>query len=489
VPDFRQVLAAAAANAHTPALLCKKSVLTYPDLARGMDAVREAAGPLANMRVLVVLPDSLAAYLVHLCLFVDRGTTIPHSVRAPSSQLASVLERAQPHLVVTNDALFGRHAEVLRHVACLLVDPQQPLLPDQLKYRLVGPAPRRPRSTVEAAAEGGVRVITFTSGSTGVPKGVCLSERSLLSATQMMVDFLALGPGRRTLVTLPLYDYYGFIQIYAHILAGCSYVLGEGPSFPLQLLDQLGATEATDLALVPHTLRQLLKLVQTTRREAFAGLRVITSSSDVLTEDLLRETFATNPAVSVFNIYGLTEAGRACYRRITAEQTYSRSIGRPSRGVTIEAPGTAAAPGEIVIRGPNLMAGYLRAIETDELQLDVRGEICTGDLGYYDERGELVLVGRKDHMINVTGNKIHPSEIESLALQVPGVLEAQAWAQPVPPDGASVHLSVVPGSPAPSLDDLRSHLRTHLAAYFVPGDIQFVDSITRTDLGGKILRR
>jgi acyl-CoA synthetase (AMP-forming)/AMP-acid ligase II len=163
----------------------------------------------------------------------------------------------------------------------------------------------------------------------------------------------------------------------------------------------------------------------------------------------LRETFAANPAVSVFNIYGLTEAGRACYRRITAEQAYSRSIGRPSRGVTIEAPGTAAAPGEIVIRGPNLMAGYLRAIQDDELQLDVREEIRTGDLGYYDERGELVLVGRKDHMINVTGNKIHPSEIESLALQVPGVLEAQAWAQSVPPDGASVHLRVVPGSPAP----------------------------------------
>jgi acyl-CoA synthetase (AMP-forming)/AMP-acid ligase II len=338
VPDLRQALATAAADSRGPALLCKKHVLTYPDLARGLEAVREAAGPLANMRVLVLLPDGLAAYLVHLCLFVDRGTTIPHSVRAPSSQLASVLQRAQPHLVVTNEALLGRHADVLGSVPCLLVDAEQPRLPDRLQCRLVGPRPTRPQRTAGAAAEEGIRVITFTSGSTGMPKGVCLSERSLLSATRMMVEFLALAPGRRTLVTLPLYDYYGFIQIYAHILAGCSYVIGEGPSFPLQLLDQLAATAATDLALVPHTLRQLLKLVQTTRREAFAGLKVITSSSDVLTEDLLQETFAANPAVSVFNIYGLTEAGRACYRRITAEQAYSRSIGRPSRGVTIDAP-------------------------------------------------------------------------------------------------------------------------------------------------------
>jgi acyl-CoA synthetase (AMP-forming)/AMP-acid ligase II len=190
----------------------------------------------------------------------------------------------------------------------------------------------------------------------------------------------------------------------------------------------------------------------------------------------------------VFNIYGLTEAGRACYKRIDADSSFSNSIGIPSAGVEVIVDGTPEQPGEIVIRGPNVAVGYLHDIVDDEILFNPCEAISTGDLGYRDERGEIVLVGRKDHMISVMGEKIHPLEIEALAMRVPYVQDAIAEPVKDPKGIVSIRLNLVCEEVDICREQLDSLFRQHLPKAFIPSEIRTVVAIERTELGAKAIR-
>ena len=241
--------------------------------------------------------------------------------------------------------------------------------------------------------------------------------------------------------------------------------------------------------MVPYTLRQMLQIIGDQGQHIMQKLEVITSSSDVLSDDILGRTFELNPRLRIFNIYGLTEAGRACYREITATTPSSKSIGRPSRGVEVQIDGNRDEPGEIVLRGPNVMEGYLQEVPSDRIAFLPCKEVRTGDLGYFDENGEIVLLGRSDHMMNLMGVKIHPNEIESIALGISGVQEAFAYVSVNLQGAPSVSLDVVLSDKRGDTNTIFTHMRNGLPRMFVPATINVVSQIRRTELGGKILRK
>jgi long-chain acyl-CoA synthetase len=288
-------------------------------------------------------------------------------------------------------------------------------------------------------------------------------------------------------VTPPLYDYYGYIQSFAHAMAGAGCVIGESAAFPGRVIDAIEAQRATDLAVVPYSLRQVIDAAEKQSRPLVESLRCITSSSDALTSALLERLFAFAPHVLVYNIYGLTEAGRACSRRIAADTPVSCSIGYPSRDVEITIDGSRERPGEIVIKGPNV-AGFLTGIRDDRIEFNANDRIETGDLGYFDESGEIVLVGRKDHMLNVMGEKLHPSEIESIALKIEGVEDAAARAETSANGVVRLVLDVVCDDLDLRIGELKRMLRTYLPRAFVPGEVRCVKQIARTEIGSKVKR-
>jgi long-chain acyl-CoA synthetase len=288
-------------------------------------------------------------------------------------------------------------------------------------------------------------------------------------------------------VTVPLYDYYGFIQIYGHILGQCGFIFGDSLGLPDQFLRRFREERFTDLVLVPHTLREMLRMPGFDRRNIFQSLQVITSSSDTLSTDLLDDVFSLNPGLKIFNIYGLTEAGRACFKEITHSSIIPGSIGRPSDGVEIEIEGPKGKPGEIIIRGPNVMLGYLQDIHNDRVIFSPYSEMRTGDLAYYDAKGDIILLGRRDHLLNIRGSKMHPAEIEAIALQVGGVVDAFAYSRMESSGESSVCLDVVVKEDV-LLSSLQGYLRRNLPSLFFPREIKIVPHIKRTELGSKILR-
>jgi acyl-CoA synthetase (AMP-forming)/AMP-acid ligase II len=165
----------------------------------------------------------------------------------------------------------------------------------------------------------------------------------------------------------------------------------------------------------------------------------------------------------------------------------SGSTGDP-KGVEIIIEGPEGEPGEIIIKGPNVMRGYLQEIDKDEVIYRQYSQVNTGDIGYCDRNGDIILVGRRDHMINVRGSKIHPVEIETLALQVPGISDALAHTGINEQGDTIIKLDIVSADEQGDLNALRTHLRKNLPPYFYPREINIVPHISRTELGSKILR-
>jgi acyl-CoA synthetase (AMP-forming)/AMP-acid ligase II len=202
----------------------------------------------------------------------------------------------------------------------------------------------------------------------------------------------------------------------------------------------------------------------------------------------MKPAFELNPDMKIFNIYGLTEAGRACHKEIGRSSIATNVIGKPSKGVEIIIDAPEGESGEIIIKGPNVMLGYLQEIDKDNVIYKPCSQVNTGDIGYYDKNGDIVLVGRLDHMINIKGSKIHPAEIETLALQIPGISDAVAYTGANEKGDTIINLDIVSDDEKGDLNALRTHLRKYLPPYFYPREINIVPHISRTELGSKILR-
>lgn len=459
----------------------KARTVTFAELRDALDSVAERVGPVGGVRALAVLPEGLGAYLLHLHFFIGLGTLAPQSPATSRDRLATVISHFRPALLITTPALFRKYDGLDFECPVLLVHEDSSDTGD-ISWEWSGGTP-----DPAGESENDVRVVLFTAGSTGVAKGVCLGSRALEAAARMNVGILSLGPGRRSLATVPLYDYYGLIQIYSHLLSGGELVLGETPAFPASVLRQIENAGATDLVGVPFGLRRIFRAAEDIDTRALRRLRVVTSSSETLSPELVQLIFRRSPNATVFDIYGLTEAGRACSHAIRRGEEASRSIGRPSPGVTITGGRSPQEPDELVIQGPNVMLGYLSGISPDGQPLYERCDtVRTGDLGYVDAEGNVTLTGRRDHLLNVRGDKVHPSEIEAVALEWPGVSDARVHLE----SGAEPELvlEVVTGDVDPGFEPLRRLLRDRLPFHLVPRRIVRVQAIARTELGSKTVR-
>jgi len=198
--------------------------------------------------------------------------------------------------------------------------------------------------------------------------------------------------------------------------------------------------------------------------------------------------------VPLIEAYGLTETSPAATMNPLDLPAYNGSIGLPIPSTEImlrDDAGHAVAsglPGEICIRGPQVMAGYWqRQDETDKV-IDREGWFATGDIGVMDERGYIRIVDRKKDMILVSGFNVYPNEIEAVIAMHPGVLECAAVGVPDRKSGEAVKLFVVKRDTELTAEGLLAHCRDHLTGYKCPRDVEFRADLPKSNVG-KILRR
>jgi len=332
--------------------------------------------------------------------------------------------------------------------------------------------------------------LLYSSGTTGFPKGVTLSQHNIASNVATAAACSGYVPHDRLALFLPLFHVYGQNYIMnGGILAGATLAMFRRFA-PETVLDAIQRDRITVFFGVPTIFIGLLGMDLS--RWDLSSIRYEMSAASTMPEEISRrwtERFGRR----VYEGYGLTECSPfACYN--DALEHRFGSVGRAVRDFTLaivdaqdnEVP--RGTWGEIVIRGPGVMQGYWgRPKETAEALRG--GWLHSGDVGRMDEDGYVYIVDRVKDMINVAGFKVWPAEVEQYLYRMPQVHECAVYGVPDPLKGEQVAVAVVarPGSGL-TADQVIAHCRDNIAAYKVPARVDVVTELPKSATG-KLLKR
>ena len=363
-------------------------------------------------------------------------------------------------------------------------------------------ADRRPRTPAPTrAARSGddddldadaTALLMYTSGTTGVPKGVMLTHANLVANAMSISAEHQLGRQDRVLGVLPLYHINAFVVTMLAPLAHQGSVAMAAKFSAQQFWQQAIALRCTWLNVVPTIVSYLIE-GPAPAREALASIRFCRSASAPLAPEHHR-AFEARFGIGIVETMGLTETAAPSFSN-PLEPAHRKvgSVGRASGGdarvvgadLSPVADGTT---GEIVIRGPHVMRGYYKNEAATRDAFTADGWLRTGDLGHRDSDGFFFVTGRLKELIIKGGENIAPREIDEALLRHPAVLEAAATGIPDPHYGQEILACVVlrPGHGA-SEDELRAHCVETVGRYKAPKRIRFVDALPRGP-SGKVQR-
>ena len=319
-------------------------------------------------------------------------------------------------------------------------------------------------------------LLGYTSGTTGVPKGAVLTHGNLLAGAESVRIAWRWTPDDRLVLALPLFHMHGLgVGLHGTLLTGASAVLLDGFS-PDAVLDAAQAHDATLFFGVPT---MYTRLAQSDRTGELSRLRLCVAGSAPLSADLHRR-LEEAAGVRVLERYGMTET-IMLVSNPHDEERRAGTVGFPLPGVELRlAPDT----GEVLVKGPNVFAGYWRRPEATEEAFDEDGWFRTGDLGEFDDHGYLQLRGRAKELVISGGLNVYPREVEDALRTHPDIEEVAVTGTPNEEWGELVTAWVVPASgKTPDLDDLRAHLEGGCAPFKHPRLLHLVDDLPRNALG------
>ena len=341
-----------------------------------------------------------------------------------------------------------------------------------------------------------IAFLQYTGGTTGVAKGAMLLHRNiianLLQARAWVQPFL--GDTREVIITpLPLYHIFSLTaNCLVFMTLGGENVLIPNPRDIPGFIKEMRRYRFTAFTGV-NTLFNALVNNAEFRKLDFSSLR-LTLGGGMAVQEAVAVKWKEVTGVPLIEAYGLTETSPAATINPLDLPAYNGSIGLPISSTELmlrDDAGHAVSlgqPGEICIRGPQVMAGYWqRQDETDKV-IDRDGWFATGDIGIMDERGYVRIVDRKKDMILVSGFNVYPNEIEGVVMMHPGVLECAAVGVADQHSGETVKLFVVRKNPDLSEKEVREHCHQNMTGYKCPKYIEFRAELPKTNVG-KILRR
>ena len=393
----------------------------------------------------------------------------------------------------------GHHAEAAKAcettgVPLYLVSAGPAPLPEGTRpvTDLISTAPLdEPGGDVAARSPDDTAVLVYTSGTTGKPKGAELTHFQLYMNCTVAGGLFGARSDDVVLAVLPFFHVFGLssvINVFVRY-GGCLSIL---PRFALAaVIGTIEADRCTVIGGVPTMLHALAQLDIAGRD--LSALRVAVSGGASLPEDVMR-TFEDKYGIEVLEGYGMTETASSCSFNRPGDRKVL-SIGKPLWGVRMRVCDNAGQPlppgpehvGEILIRGHNVMKGYLGRPEATAETLR-GGWLHTGDLGYMDSDGFYFIVDRAKDLVIRGGYNVYPREIEEVLYAHPAVLEAAVIGKPDERLGEEVVAVVAlrPGSSV-SAEEIIAYCRERLAAYKYPREIRFMTELPKGP-SGKILK-
>ncbi len=505
--------------------------LTYRALAQKVEAFAsylQTIGVKPGDRVAIMLPNTFQ-YPVTLFGTLKAGAIVvnvnplytarelAHQLKDSGAQTIVVFENfahtlqdalpdtAVKHVIVTalGDLLAdGFNAKgrlvnfVLKHVK-KLVPPYR--LPQAVRLRAALAAGARGKPRPVPRTRDDIAFLQYTGGTTGVAKGAMLTHGNLVANLLQAKAWTAgqmTGEAETVLTPLPLYHIYS-LTVNALIFLGLGgrNILIANPRDTKMMMKIIRHETFTGITGI-NTLYNAFLDNEEFRQRDFSKLKLAMAGGMAM-QRAVAERFQQVTGRPIVEGYGLTE----CSPIVTMNPVnlddmaaFSGSIGLPAPSTTVRfrrEDGTWAGigePGELCVRGPQVMRGYWQHPDETAKVIDADGWLATGDIGVMDERGFTRLIDRKKDMILVSGFNVYPNEIEEVLVMHPGISEAAAIGMPDEVHGERIKVFVVRRDPALTADDVIAHCRKNLTGYKVPKLVEFRDALPQTNVG-KILRR
>ncbi|MFE9402110.1 4-coumarate--CoA ligase family protein [Streptomyces sp. NPDC006530] len=358
------------------------------------------------------------------------------------------------------------------------------------------PEPTRPAPIPIDPAED-VAVLPYSSGTTGVPKGVMLTHRSIATNLAQLHPLVPMVPGDRILAVLPFFHIYGMTALMnAPLRAGATVVVL--PRFDLdQFLRTIERHRITGLYVAPPIVLALAKHPAVARYD-LSSIEYIVSAAAPLDPRLAAACSARLGLPPIRQAYGMTELSPGTHMvPLATENPPPGAVGKllPStemRILRLDDTDRDAEPGEegeIAIRGPQVMKGYLGRPEATAALIDPAGWVHTGDVGRVDDDGWLYVVDRVKELIKYKGFQVAPADLEALLLTHPAIADA-AVIGVHDTDGNEVPKAFVVRGPGADLgaDEVMAYVAGHVAPYKKIRRVEFIGAVPRA-ASGKILRR
>ena len=430
----------------------------------------------------------------------DSGATTIIVLENFANTLELVLPRTQiKHVIVASvGEMFGFFKGTLMNFVLRKIKKMVP------EYRISGAIPFQ--TTLKEGAAHTFRPVTltredtallqYTGGTTGVAKGAILSHGNICANMLQAKEWIKnqLREGKETVIAaLPLYHIFALtVNLMIFTNAGSKIILITNPRDMKGFIGEL-KKERISVFVGVNTLFNGMVNQPDFATVDFSDLR-LTLGGGMATQKAVAEKWKDITGTPIVEAYGLTEASPGvCCNPLNIE-TYSGGIGLPIPSTEIElrdADGSTVAqgqPGELWVKGPQVMQGYWNRPEETAKAIDARGFLETGDIAVMDEKGWFKLVDRKKDLIVVSGFNVYPNEIEEVIAHNDKVMEVACIGVPNEKTGEALKVFVVKKDPSLTKEELIAFCRTELTGYKVPKDIEFRDELPKSNVG-KILRR
>jgi Acyl-CoA synthetases (AMP-forming)/AMP-acid ligases II len=434
---------------------------------------------------------------------VETASAILHAHGiGPGDVVATILPN-RVELVVTLFAAWRLGAAVTPVNPGLTESEARHQIEDSAAKVVVGDDPASPLVTLDVAAladgapdrtgpgaappDDALALLIYTSGTTGRPKGVMLDHANVAAMCQMIIDGIGLDSTDHSLLVLPLFHVNGIVvSVLSPLLAGGRATIA-GRFRAAEFFPVVERVRPTYFSAVPAIYAMLVSLPDDVRPDTSSLRRVICGAAPMSATLIAR--FEGRFDVPIVEGYGLSEGTCASTLNPPAGPCKPGTVGLPLPGQRVALMNTDGelvtdgSAGEVVVRGPNVMRGYLgRPEETARTVVD--GWLHTGDVGRFDADGYLVLVDRIKDLIIRGGENIYPKEIENALHAHPAVLEAAVVGahDPVLGEVPVAYVALTPGSTATGTE-LIDHCRGSLARIKLPVAVTVIDELPRNPVG------
>ena len=448
------------------AIIDNDSKLTYSELHEEVNNFSSFLNKFPKNSVVSLLFDNTHEFVISYLGTINSGC-IAHLIPTGISQknLIDQISSAKPKLVLASENHFSKIAEIESENI------------EKLRFSEVKKTSyqdRKPQPSDYA-------YLIYTSGTTSSPKGVPVTHSNCVFTTANIVRTLQYSQDDIDVLPLPLSHSFGLGCLHTSFYVGSTLIIHKTTEIP-QILDSIKNHHASTLAAIPSTLSKIISNSFSDSSNTLSNLRLIITNSTFLPPETTKKLKKILKNGKVATYYGLTEASRSTFM-IFDDDDNIESVGKPSDGISLKlvSNNDESTIGEVWIKGHNVIDNYWSDEHTKENLVD--GWLKTGDLGRIDN-DYLYILGRVDDLINISGEKVYPQEIERVVKVLTGIDDVIAVPMKHKVFGEVVKLFVKKAIESDiSKTDILTHCIKNLERFKVPAKIEFVEDFPRTDYG------